>query len=167
MPPELRVLPSHAARLRAVKQELTSPRSDPDLCRLLAERVATAVTLHAPLLSLLGVDPSGTAAAVGVARAVEMLRDVAVRGQVASATDPFGPSALWRLATATAYLTDVLNTSPLSKQPPSARAEHVVAALAAARTSAAAVTLHAGAAHVGGGRAGGARHSGARGRGGL
>eukprot|EP00965_Chrysotila_dentata_P142334 4705944-Pleurochrysis_carterae.AAC.1 len=65
MPPELRVLSSHAARLRAVKQELTSPRSDPDLCRLLAERIATAVTLHTPLRSLLGVDPSGTAAAVG------------------------------------------------------------------------------------------------------
>eukprot|EP00965_Chrysotila_dentata_P169163 5585722-Pleurochrysis_carterae.AAC.1 len=81
MPPELRILPSPAARLRRVKQELAAPRSDPDYARLLAERVATAVTLHAPLRALLGVDPSGTAAAVGVARAVEMLRDVAVRGQ--------------------------------------------------------------------------------------
>eukprot|EP00965_Chrysotila_dentata_P007011 228544-Pleurochrysis_carterae.AAC.1 len=69
MPPELRVVPSQAARLRAVKQELVAPRSDPDFARLLAERVATAVTLHAPLRALLGVDPSGTAAEVGVARA--------------------------------------------------------------------------------------------------
>eukprot|EP00965_Chrysotila_dentata_P107554 3553615-Pleurochrysis_carterae.AAC.1 len=81
MPPELRILPSPAARLRGVKQELAAPRSDPDYAHLLAERVATAVTLHATLRALLGVDRSGTATAVGVARAVEMLRDVAVRGQ--------------------------------------------------------------------------------------
>eukprot|EP00965_Chrysotila_dentata_P069334 2290860-Pleurochrysis_carterae.AAC.1 len=37
VPPELRVLPSQAARLRAVKQELVAPRNDPDLARLLAE----------------------------------------------------------------------------------------------------------------------------------
>eukprot|EP00965_Chrysotila_dentata_P224387 6194147-Pleurochrysis_carterae.AAC.2 len=143
MPPELRILPSPAARLRAVKQELAAPRSDPDLARLLAERVATAVTLHAPLRALLGVDPSGTGAAVGVARAVvKMLRDVAVRGQVISATEPFGPSAMRRLATAMAYLGDVLATPPLSKQAPGARAEHVVAALVSARTSAAAAAAY-------------------------
>eukprot|EP00965_Chrysotila_dentata_P160680 5305580-Pleurochrysis_carterae.AAC.1 len=78
-----------------------------------------------------------------------MLRDVAVRGQVVSAAEPFGLSALRRLATATAYLTDVLATLPLSKQPPSARAEHVVSALAAARASNAIAAAHVSAAGAG------------------
>eukprot|EP00965_Chrysotila_dentata_P075165 2483010-Pleurochrysis_carterae.AAC.1 len=79
-----------------------------------------------------------------------MLRDVAVRGQVVPAAEPFGPSALRRLATATAYLSEVLATPPLSKQAPGVRAEHVVAALAAARTSAAAAAAFPVAASAGG-----------------
>eukprot|EP00965_Chrysotila_dentata_P127638 4220918-Pleurochrysis_carterae.AAC.1 len=77
-----------------------------------------------------------------------MLRDVAVRGQVVSAAEPFGPSAMRRLATATAYLADVLATPALSKQAPGARAEHVVAALASALTAAAAAAVYPAATHA-------------------
>eukprot|EP00965_Chrysotila_dentata_P262683 6214641-Pleurochrysis_carterae.AAC.1 len=101
MPPELRVLPPAAARLRAVRQELAHPIADPEQVRLLSERAITAVTLHPSLRALLGASRSGDAAPMAPGLAAALLRDVAMRGDVVGPSAPFGPSALRRLAAAT------------------------------------------------------------------